>query len=546
MTPKMPKHQFFTLNLFLRLTLFVTMFVVVFTFALTSISGYKIDFKNINLSPASMIQVSTVPAGAVTSINDQPLPFFANNRVSVVNGHHKVKVSRDGFYEWQTVLPIKARTIWWVDARLVPKVKRVATVKTYDSLLASYASPDRKWLLNHLSSGLFELVDLRSERPVYRLIDFKTILQATLVDQELVFYDWNLANDAMFFRDKISGKLYLVGMSNRSYLIDLTTSYPTLSFDQVKVGGDGGKTMYVLSKQELHRINLDRLGSTSKIVSGVISYQAINRNQVVLTQGAPIGANYKTAVAIYDGNKERLIEFDRITSDSPVFFEAFDSRYDGYFYIALYCDHKFRVWRGNLAELNPPMEQTANNSQTVEESLALQRFKAANPSFRDYFSVYLENHPKNIFVGGDGRLVVIDKGTITLSDIDRQKLVDDLAKVKDGSALTIAAAQPVTVNQMLVFDTNYRMNYTVSLALGVGSTAAAETKASPNWLSNEILWENLMGVVRIKDFNGQNQHKLIPADARYDIQLSANDKYVYFYQIIDNLPVLRRLQMTDF
>lgn len=545
MTPEIPKHKFFTPELILRLVLFATMFVVVFTFALVSIFGYQIDIKNANLNPTSMIQVSTVPTGSSVSINGQSLSFFSNNRASVVSGNYRIDVSRDGFYDWRTVLPIRSRTVWWLDARLIPKVKRVATVKTYNTLLASYASPDRRWILNYLSSNLYELVDLRDDKPIYRTINLKTLLQTSLAEQDLVFYDWNLASDAMFFRDKISNKMYSVGINNRNHLINLSSSYPTLVFDQVKVGGDGGKTLYVLSNQELHRINLSRLGLTHKVASGVVKYRIINRDRVVVARTMSTNPSY-VSLAIYDHNKGQLFEFERLPSDGSMFLEAFESRYDGYFYIALYNNHKFRVWRGDSVELNLPAKQLTeeDNARLSEDSLTLRQFKVANPFFRSYFSTYLESDPENVFVGGDGRLVIIDKGSAGLSTEDRQRLVDDLLKIKGGVDQFIKIADLVSINQVLVFDTNYRMNYSVQLALNSGSVALAETESSPSWLSDSVLWENIAGVVRIKDFNGQNQHKLIPADARYDIQLSANEKYVYFYQIIDNLPVLRRLQMT--
>jgi hypothetical protein len=545
MVPEIPKHKFFTSELILRLVLFATMFVVVFTFALVSILGYQIDIKNANLNPTSMIQVSTVPTGSSVSINGQSLSFFSNNRASVVSGNYRIDVSRDGFYDWRTVLPIRSRTVWWLDARLTPKVKQVATVKTYNTLLASYASPDRRWMLNYLSPNLYELVDLRDDRPIYRTINLKTLLQTSLAEQDLVFYDWNLANDAMFFRDKTSNRIYSVGVNNRNHLINLSSSYPTLVFDQVKVGGDGGKTLYVLSNQELHRINLSRLGLTHKVASGVVKYRIINRDRVVVARTVSANPSY-ISLAIYDHNKGQLFEFERLPSDGSMLLEAFESRYDGYFYIALYNNHKFRVWRGDSAELNLPAKQLTeeDNTRLSEDSLTLRQFKVTNSFFRNYFSTYLESDPENVFVGGDGRLVLIDKGPANLSAEDEQRLVDDLLKIKGGVGQSVKATDPVSINQVLVFDTNYRMNYLVQLALNSGSVALAEIESSPSWLSDSVLWENIVGVVRVKDFNGQNQHKLIPADARYDIQLSANEKYVYFYQIIDNLPVLRRLQMT--
>lgn len=547
MVPEIPKHKFFTVNLILRLTLFVTMFVVVFTFALVSIFGYQIDIKSVNLNPVSMIQVSTVPVGSSVSINDQALPIFSNNRVSVVAGDYKVNVSRDGFYDWQTVLPIRSRVVWWLDARLVPKVKRVATVKTYDALLASYASPDRRWLLSYLEPNLYELVDLRSDKPAYRLIDFKALLQSSLASQDLAFYDWNLANDSMFFRDKVSGKIYSVGVSSQGQLFDLSASYPTLSFSQIKVGGDGGKTLYVLSKQELYRINLSRSDSLTKIADGVIGYRIINRDRVAMLRSLSTGADSEISAALYDYSKDQLFEFERLVSADPVFLEAFESRYDGHFYVAIYDNHKLRVWRGDAAELNHPVKQLSKeDDHRPDDSPALQRFKTSNPSFRDYFSTYLESHPKNIFVGGDGRMIVVDNGQSSLSIDDSQRLADSMLSIKGSPLQSPRVTTPLSVNQLMVFDTNYRMSYSVQLATGSGSVAMAEPSSAPNWLSDSVLWENIVGVVRIKDFNGQNQHKLIPADTRYDIQLSANEKYVYFYQVINSLPVLRRLQMTDF
>ena len=554
MPPDMPKHKFFTLNLVLRLTLFVTMFTVIFTFALASVAGYQIDLRNASLSPASMIQISTVPAGSNVSINNQALPFFSNGRASVVSGNYNIGVGRDGFYPWQMVAPVKSRTIWWVDARLVPKIKRVATVKTYQNLLSSYASPDRKWLLNHLAPNLYELVDLRGDKPSYQTLDLATAIPSFLSQQDLRFYDWNLANDTMFFRDVTSNKMYLLGLHNRNHVVDLSADYPGILFDQVKVGGDSGKTIYVLSGQDLYRINLDRPKLPIKMASGVTDYRIGNRDQVVFTQLAPAEADFKFSVVVYDFIKNHSVEFEQIRSDGPVFLEAFESKHDGYKYVALYDNHKLRVWRSDATTINsleeaPLLVGSKPNSADDSDSNALRRFKLANPAFRDYFSIYLEKHPNSISVGGDGRLILVDEGELVLAPEDVTTLANNMSSIKGVRPSELISLPPLAtlaVNQIFVLDTNYKNTYSIHLSLGSGSLALAEKKGSPNWLSDNVLWENVFGTIRIKDFNGQNQHKLIPANSQYDIQLSANEKYVYFYQTIGGLPVLRRLQMTDF
>ncbi len=546
------KHKFFTDDFILRWALSITAFVAIFTFALSSILGYQLDLQNINFVPSGIIQVIVTPPGSAVSINGQNLSFLSNNRVSLPGGNYLVNVSRDGYHDWQSVLPVKLKTVWWAEARLVPKVKQVATLKTYDSLLSSYASPDRKWILNHLSLNQFELIGVQGDKPVYNSIDFDALLGAN--NQIAVeFYDWNLAANAIVFRGQApdgTKTTYSVEMNGKRNLTNLSVAYPDIAFDQIKIASGDGKTQFVLSEGGLYRINLDRPKLYSLVADNVLEYRILNYNQILFTQQSPGGV----ALKIYDHVKEQSYLINLVSEADSVLFEAFENKSDGSYYVAMVVDNRFQVWHSDFRDLKVPasVDELLAAKKDVAESddMVLQQFKLTNPGFKDYYFAYLDSVPKQISVAGDGRFVLLDLGQAMMSSDDYVTIAKQMQGIvgQDSPEVTLPLANQdglvlAPFHNFKLLDTNYRMTFDLKLGVDAGSSSLSEAKLAPTWLTNDIVWENQFGVIRIKDYNGQNQHKLIPADSKFDIQLSNNEKYLYFFQTIDGLPTLRRLNM---
>ena len=551
MSEELPKRHFFTPALILRLIFSTLLFIFVFILALNSVFGYRVDLTKISFTPSGIIQVNTFPPNSTVTINDQTLPFLSNNRTNVTGGNYLVKVSQRDYYDWQSVLPVKLRTVWWAEAKLVPIVKWVATVKSYNNLLSSFASPDRRFLLNHLADNQFELVDLRTDTPVYQKIDFTELLpaaEAALLN--LHFFDWNLGSDSLIFQDIASGSktTYKLSLNNISPtgLINLSTTFPGIKFDEIKIASSDGKTNFVRSSEALYRINFDNTGVVEKVADNVADYRVLNLNQLFFLQKQAVANHY--LLKIYDYGKKSTITFREIISSTPILFDVFENKYDGFSYIALSHEHQFFVWRINSNKIIDPL---ANSStETLATQNYFEVFKQANADLQEYFAFYNERLPIHLSIGGDGRFIVVNFAPNKISLDAYKTLADQMTKLKNQTSLTynlpvadgdglVAAPYRDTV----VIDTNYRLRFDLKLAKPSGSFSLSENVNRSSWLSSEILSENLFGVVRIKDFNGQNQHKLIPASDKYDLQYTSNHKYIYFWQVAGDKPVLRRLQM---
>lgn len=540
MSKKPSRHRFFTSALILRLVFSTLLFLFVFILALNSVLGYQVNLGSAEFTPTGIIQINTTPNNANVSINNQSLPFLSNNRLSVSDGNYLVSASRKDYHDWKSILPVQLKTVWWAEARLVPKVKKIAALKVYPHLIASYASPDRRWFLNHLGVNRFELLDLKDEKPLHQLIDFNKILPPEYQSLDLRFFDWNLASNSLLFQaathpSKITFSLSLGEVSSAG-LNNLSAKFPGLIFDQIKIASGDGKTCFVLSKQSLYRLNLDQTDSLEKIADQVVDYKVLNFNQSFFLQ---TGVNDKEPklLKLYDHNKKTSLVFRSLAHDAKILFDVFENKYDGYSYLALSEGHKFFVWRSDFNQINWP-------NGIIDSIDYFKKFKQNNPDLREYFALYNETLPFNLSVAGDGRFVVLDFATKALSDTEYQNLLQQMTALKNTKNIVPPDKKNLNIyRRSLVFDTNYRLKFNLNVTHPVGSVGLAEGSQAITWLNNNIIWENLFGVVRIKDYNGQNQHKLVPASPIYDVQLSPSGKYFYFWQTVNGQAILKRLQM---
>lgn len=540
MSKKSSRHRFFTSALILRLVFSTLLFLFVFILALNSVLGYQVNLGSAEFTPTGIIQINTTPNNANVSINNQSLPFLSNNRLSVSDGNYLVSASRKDYHDWKSILPVQLKTVWWAEARLVPKVKKIAALKVYPHLTASYASPDRRWFLNYLGVNRFELLDLKDEKPLHQLIDFNKILPPEYQSLDLRFFDWNLASNSLLFQDaahpsKITFSLSLGEVSSAG-LNNLSAKFPGLIFDQIKIASGDGRTCFVLSKQGLYRLNLDQTDSLEKIADQVVDYKVLNFNQSFFLQ-AGVNDKEPKLLKLYDHNKKTSLVFRSLAHDAKILFDVFENKYDGYSYLALSEGHKFFVWRSDFNQIN-----WSNN--ITNDADYFKKFKQNNPDLQEYFALYNETLPFNLSVAGDGRFVILDFAAKALSDTEYQNLLQQMTALKNTKNIVPSDKKNLNIyRRSLVFDTNYRLKFNLNVAHPVGSVGLAEGSQAITWLNNNIIWENLFGVVRIKDYNGQNQHKLVPASPIYDVQLSPSGKYFYFWQTVNGQAILKRLQM---
>lgn len=552
-TSDTPPRKFFTPSLILRIILFLLTFMVIFTLSLATVIGYKINFSDVSLSPAGVIQANVIPGGSTVGVNGQALSFWSGNRANVTSGNYEISASKKGFLDWKTVVPMRSNMMWWANIRLIPTIKQVTTVKTYDVLAASYASPDRRWLLNQLNPSHYELVDLRPSVPVYYNLDFSALLPNSPM---LEFYDWNLGNHTALFRmssETGSGDFYSLNLNNRS-LTNISADYPTVKFDQIKVADASGRILVVKSGNSLVRIDLSRPGVATTIVSAASDFQVLSGNQVVYIRPAPVGANFQASLMFYDHLKLQSYEIERFENGATFDFEFFHNKHNNMYYLAVYANQKFKLWSGDFSSLKPPkktkLEEEIVIDQSTQETQIMQRFRKANPDIKNQYQTYFDLEPQQICTGGGGRFLVVDFGSESISAEDYMQLLRELRLIKNSPIPEISRPDGDIIssplNRLWLFDVTYEMDFKIRAGLNSGSPTRLSESLSPlRWLDDEIIWENIAGTIRVKDYNGQNQHKLIFADSRFDIQLSPNNKFVYFFQTIKDRPTLRRLNMIE-
>lgn len=545
---------------FLRFSLWLVAVGLVMAIAILILTGYRFNFRKATLEPVGLLQISTTPSGSTITVNQSKLNWWTGYRVNATTGNYPIHIVKDGYLPWEKVIPIEAGQVHWVNARLIPKTKRIELVKPYSQLIASHASPNRRFLLNQLDKNHYELADLKPSTPTYTDLKLGDLV-SDAASRDLVFYDWLTESNQLLFRDRAGGQngdLFLVNFKDQRQAVNLSARYlgSDLQFDDFRIADADNQVAFVRSGQKLWRINLAKPDQITQLLDHVLAMRVIDNELLSVVEAAPEGLSHQAVLKIYNYTKNQSVVIDQIPAGQPLLVEAFHFD-DGKQYLAYVIGQQLRVVSGDFNYLNssPAASHADLLGSDGGDSLIWQRFTKANSDIK-ITKQKLTTTPRRLFASRSGRLIMLDLGDELLPLADYQKLANNLRLLADAKLapaslwpeLPNVDGQPtVSVGQKwLVYDVDYKKSF-VTIAEANSGSRALNQAVAPKMIDDRIIWENLAGTIRIKDFDGQNQHKLIPAPKHLDIQLTPNESFVYYFGPTANNQIgLYRLMMTGF
>lgn len=535
----------------LRFGIWLLSVIILVVVAILAVTGHQFNFKKATLEMVGMIQFRPTPSGSKVFVNDEQLNWWSNSRAHVAGGNYQLRVEHDGYLPWQKTTSVQVGNVYWHYPRLIPAMKQIEAVKSYPQIRASYASPDRRYLLNYLEPNLFELVDLKSNQPNYQTVNL-TEFVTDAAGRDLVFFDWIESTDQLLFRDQNSDELFLVLPKDKLATVNLTKWFTEsgLKFDSLQVVDGSKQIVYGLSDHSLWRFSLTKNDLPARLLGQVLDVKAIKDDLLAVVQAAPEGAGFQARILIYDYASNQTYEVDRVPAGQSYFIEAY--RYgDGRDYLVYGINQYLRVVRGDFKSLKQLKQVSLDEPLAgLIDSPVWQAFQAKNPSI-EFKNLKLPDVPSQVAVASLGRFLLLRLPDEDLSPESYLQLVQSMQLVDNESIFSPTTlditSPPVARQRWWVYDIDYQKYYTTLVQAGGGSLRSSKGANTPRWLDDCNMWENIAGVVRIKEFDGQNQHKLVPALANLDIQLTPNGRFVYFFNQKPGQSeiVLYRLQMTD-
>lgn len=513
------------------------LFSIVFALSLMTVLGYKLNFKKATFEPTSIVRLNLIPSGADVYSNRQKLDWWENTRLDVAEGKYRISVSKAGYLTWDKLINVKPRKVYWLTSRLIPEVKQYEVVKTYPTLKSAFSIGDRKHMVQEIDKNMFEIVKYDNPAPVYRAINLADYV-SNADQSDFKFQEYDPKNELMVFRDKLSqDRFIIINTEDRYSTIDSLKKYPESLFTNLKLI-DRNQAL-ALSAGALYLIEPQTDKPPKMIAEDVVKFQLFGDDMLALVstakqEGIEAGPNdatkpYKISITSLDNKPTNQIVIDYIAN--PELFSAV-RRSDDFDYLAYVHGSNIKVVKGKFSSL----KQLKENADDIGLS-AYERFAKSNPGIK----VVLDKEITTPITGlsiGQSRFIVADFGPSTIELELEDKLIKSMNLIGIGASVlpqvTVNPDKTIvqsSVNPTLIYDLEFEEESRILANFISGSRSGSEPSRLLNWFDDTTIWENIGGVIRLKDYDGQNQRKLIPALSSFDIDVTLNNKYVYYYKL---------------
>lgn len=157
----------------LSIVLSVFFFVVLSTWGITLLArGYRPSLQpgGLTLNPTGLLSATSRPKGASVYINNS-LITATDDTVNLTPGDYVVKIAKDGYFNWQKTIKIKAEIVYQTDSQLFRSTPDLKPI-THTGVINPQVSPDKSRIIYAVASssattnnGLY-LIEL-SANPLY-------------------------------------------------------------------------------------------------------------------------------------------------------------------------------------------------------------------------------------------------------------------------------------------------------------------------------------------------------------------------------------------
>lgn len=327
----------------------ISIVFVIFMFVL----GYRIDNTNGQIEQYSFFQFNSSPVGATVAVDGLPVNAQTPNKVSLPAGTHNVVMKKDNYQDWTKSVSVKSATLTWLNyAILVPKKLNVEQISKYDLIYASLASPEGSDILIQTAADIpsFDLVDLTSDatKTTKIVLPAKAYSESTTAGVAHIFQaiKWDDGGRYVLLRHAYNDKSeWIVFDSQDVNMSKNITQLFNLAINDIYFAGTNGNNFYVLSSNDVRKLDL-AAGTISKpLVSNVTSFSLYKTN-VVAYIGIGDAIKNEQVAGIYREGDENSHVLRKITGkDTP--FKISTARYFNEDYVVIAEGNKVDILGGS-------------------------------------------------------------------------------------------------------------------------------------------------------------------------------------------------------
>jgi len=432
--------------------------------------GYRFNRADGSIEQGGLLQFDTEPDGANVTIDGTSFGTRTPSKTTMTAGQHFITMERDGYKKWQKSIDLTAGSVLWLNyARLIPTELTPQATADFSTVTDALASPDDKWMAikEDAATPLIRVADLARE-------------------------------DAKISDIAIPESAYTKPGEGKSQQFKFSSWDPTGRYLLVQHIYDDAQTEWIV---------VDVEGSDpARNITTLLDVTAVS----------PVFSNRDSNIlyAIVDGSLRR-IDLGATTLSGPLVENV--SSFDLY----------DRATLTYVTNVDPKTKQRsvgyydegASKSRTVrtysEDSGPLQF--AIDKYFGDHYVAIIHGQTMEIFEGELPRSDVTDPSSLkTVATLSLPAGADYLSIETNGRFIVAQKSASYTV-----YDLELKKMTTTKLK---GSAAVSNEL---EWIDGYTVWSDQDNIARLYEFDGANQHDIMPVVSGMDVTLSPSDKYLY-------------------
>lgn len=432
--------------------------------------GYRFDRTAGTIERGGLVQFNSSPTGSNILLDSTRLSTLTPAKMTVAAGQHTVTISRSGYDTWRKTVDVKAGTVLWLNyARLVPTDLPVTNVADLPAVTSSMTSPSRKWLAltTDAASPVVTLGDISADKPVITTLTLPAGSYTVPTDkagETFRLMSWDLSSRYLLLEHKFAGgEEWIMVDIQNISAAKNLTELFDLGITGVRFSNSNSRILYALIGGDVRKIDVEAATVSAPLVKGVAEFSLFDRS-IVTYVTTPDPTTKQRTVGYYEDGADKPRTIRTYSDDGTVPLHLSLGKYYGEIHIAIAYGETVDILRGPL----PRSDSDIPSSFTALATMTV-------PGGVDYLSSKT-----------DGRFFVAQHGSnYTVYDLELDKLTSTTLK------------------------------------------GDAPLEGELRWLDGYTVWSSLDGRLRLYEFDGANQHDIMPIVSGQNPTLSPNGRYIY-------------------
>lgn len=450
---------------------FMTISVVTLVTVLVFIMlGYQFNSDDGKIEQGGLVQFDSRPTGANVTIDGMNFSTRTPSKTTMAAGQHYVTVSRSGYDMWQKSITVVPGSVLWLNyTRLIPSNLSPANVADFKTVSSAEPSPNAKTMAIKESPTTPELLlaDLtRDDIKTAKLVfpGASYTLSPGDKKQRFSIEKWSFDSRYILVKHTYGNKKTEWIVVDSQDAAQTKNVTTLLDVDASKLVFDEGNSRILYAQIDTDVRKIDLGAATlSRPLVRNVAEFSVYDRSTIVFSTVLDPETKQRSVGYYIDGDEKPYTIRTYTDNGRAPLHLALGKYFGDMYEAIAYGNTVELLKGDL----PKTDKASQSLRSIR--------KMQMPGGVDFLSIET-----------DGRFLVVQNGaTYKMYDLE----------LKKETATTLEGSNPV--------------------------------KDRLKWLDNYTLWSDRSGILRLYEFDGANQHDIMPVAPGFGATLSPNAKYLY-------------------